>query len=112
MQFFIQIYIYRKTSLFLSLLLDLGSRISKYLRPDDTLVKLSKWGEGYLISLPCAVRFIEKVYEIGINKHSDTWIRDNLKVITLSSIKYSLVISPNAGNIYNSPPGSALYFYF
>jgi len=72
------------------------------LRNDDTLVKLSKWGEGYLLSLPCAVNFIKKVYEIGINKHSDTWIRDNIKQITVDRIKYSLVIPPNAGNIYNT----------
>jgi hypothetical protein len=86
-------------------MIDLGLRVTEHLRQDDTLVKLSKWGEGYLLSLPCALKFIEKVYEIGINKHSDTWIRDNFKDVLVSSIKYSLVIPPNKGNIYNSPTG-------
>jgi hypothetical protein len=75
-----------------------------YLRKDEILVKLSKWGEGYLLSLASSVEFIKKVYEIGINKHSDTWIRDNMRQMKIDSIKYSLVVPPNAGNIYNSAP--------
>ena len=67
------------------------------------LVKLSKWGEGYLLSLEAAVRFIQKIYEVGINKHSDTWIRDIMNpVLENGKIDYKLVVKPNDGNIYNS----------
>ena len=83
---------------------DLGARITKLLRhKDDKLVKLSKWGEGYLLSLEAAIRFIQKIYEVGINKHSDTWIRDIMNpVLENGKINYKLVVKPNDGNIYNS----------
>jgi len=74
-------------------------RVLPYLRDDDKLVKLSKWGEGYLLSLPCALSFLRKVYDIGINRHNDGWIRDNLNQVTLprGSISYELLVSPNDG---------------
>lgn len=83
---------------------DLRQRLLPYLRYDDKFIKLSKWGEGYLLSLPCAVNFIMKVYDVGINRHSDTWIRDTLNQITLprGKIPYELLVGPNDGDIYNS----------
>ena len=83
-------------------MVDIEQLVLPFLRKDDRVVKLSKWGEGYLFSLPAAIRFIDKVYQIGINKHSDTWIRDCLQPILVTNISYSLVIGPNKGNIYNS----------
>ncbi len=83
---------------------DLGTQVSKLLREnDDKMVKLSKWGEGYLLSLGAAVSFIRKIYEVGINKHSDTWIRDTMNpVVENGKIHYRLIVNPNDGNIYNS----------
>lgn len=81
---------------------DLGTLVTPLLRSDNKIVKLSKWGEGYLFSLACAEKFIETVYELGINKHSDTWIRDNLDKVMATTIVYNLLVRPNRGNIYNS----------
>ena len=65
------------------------------------LLKLSKWGEGYFLSELAARSFLRALYSIGINHHSDTWIRDYLKP-EHHDIAYTLAVKPNGGNIYRS----------
>ena len=67
------------------------------------IVKLSKWGEGYVFPLQGAKIYLQTVYEIGINKHSDTWIRDNMNVIYFREIEHKLLIWSNQGNILRTP---------
>ena len=85
---------------------DLGKQIVKYVRSEEeanTVVKLSTWGEGFLMTLPCAINYIKTVYDIGINSSSDVWIRDMLPSHNINkAIKYKLIVMPNKGNIWNT----------
>ena len=72
--------------------------------PDSPcIIKLSKWGEGYVFPLQGAKVYLRTIYDIGINKHSDTWIRDNMNVVYYGEIEHELLIWSNQGNILRTP---------
>lgn len=65
------------------------------------VIKLSKWGEGYMFSRLGAETFIHQLYRRSINHHSDVWIRKYLHPLH-HDVKYHLIVKPNDGNIYYS----------
>ena len=73
-----------------------------YLREDDAIVKLSEWGEGYLFSLAAAIRYLYSVYQVGISRHSDTFIIHYLPHIRVLDIPYTLLVEPSKGNIMDT----------
>lgn len=85
---------------------NLGERVTKYVQHgnnSNVVVKLSTWGEGFLMSLPSAINYIKTIYNIGINSSSDVWIRDMLPSFNINkAIKYKLLVIPNQGNIWNT----------
>ena len=85
---------------------NLGQQVTKYVQQDkdsNVVVKLSTWGEGFLMSLPSAINYIKTIYDVGINSSSDVWIRDMLPTYNINkAIKYKLLVTPNQGNIWNT----------
>lgn len=67
------------------------------------VVKLSKWGEGYIFPLAAAKHFLSEVYKRGIVAHSDTFIRDFMDVVYYWRFRYKLMVWPNRGNIHSTP---------
>ena len=69
------------------------------------IAKLAKWGEGYYFTLKGCGTMVQKLYQVGMNAHSDLWIRDVLApLIWRPKIPYCTTFGPNAGNIYYSKP--------
>ena len=72
---------------------------NKYLRDNVNMIRLAKWGEGYITSLEGSKRILRHIKQKGIIKNIDNQLRLNCgKEIRVFNTPWRLVVGTNKGD--------------
>jgi GR25 family glycosyltransferase involved in LPS biosynthesis len=71
----------------------------KYLKDNINMLRLDKWGEGYITSLESSKRILEHIKRTGIIQNIDNQLRENCgKELRILKTPWELVVNTNKGD--------------
>lgn len=75
------------------------SRKDKYLKDNVNILRLARWGEGYITSLEGSERILAHIKRTGIIQNIDNQLRENCgKELRLLNTPWRLIIGTNKGD--------------